>query len=182
MRSTIAAVAVAASAAVGGLAGAVLDTPTVAGAAQAATDAPSWVQEALRGLVDDGTITPEQADSVETALQDARPHRRFGHHRFGGRTHLSVVADTLGMTEDELRTALEDGQTLADLAGEQGVDVQTVVDALVASHKDRLDQAVAAGDITWEQAEEMLARAEERATALVNGERPAMRGHPHGRR
>lgn len=77
MRKTTAVATMAASLALGGLAGTVLGTPTLAGAAQTATGAVSWVQEALSGLVGDGTITQEQADRVESALEQARPERRF---------------------------------------------------------------------------------------------------------
>lgn len=181
MRKTIAAATVAASVAVGGLFGSVLGVPALAGAAGSAEGAVSWVEEALSGLVDDGTITGEQADAVETALGEARPERGFGHHG-GPMRHrgLEVVADTLGMTEDEVREALDGDQTIAELAAEKGAEVQAVVDAIVADHRARLDEHVAEGDLTQEQADEMSAGAQERATAFVNGEMPAFGpGGPH---
>ena len=180
MRKTTAVATMAASLALGGLAGTVLGTPTLAGAAQTATGAVSWVQEALSGLVGDGTITQEQADRVESALEQARPERGFDHHRFGGHIDLSVVAETVGLSEGELDIALRDGQTVADVAGERGVDVRDVIDAIVAVQRERLDEEVADGDLTQEQADEVLADTEERATAIVNGDVPAVRGGPHG--
>lgn len=151
---------------VGGLTGATLGVPGVAGAAETAA---GWVDEALGGLVDDGTITQAQADAVETALEEARPaggHRGIRHHG------LDAAADALAMSEDDVRDALADGKTLADLAGEKGITVEALVDALVAEHRARLDEEVAEGDLTQEEADERLARAEARATAFVNGERP----------
>ena len=181
MRKTIAAVALASSVAVGGLAGAIVGTPVLAGATETATGAVSWVQDARRGLVDDGTITQEQADRVETVLRGARPEGRFGHPRFARVMDLSVVAGSLGLSEDEVRTALQDGETIAEVAGEEGVDVQAVVNAIVAAHREHLDAEVADGDLTREQADEMLTLAEERAGALVNGKMPAFGGrHGHG--
>lgn len=174
MNKTIAAAAVAASIAAGGMAGLVLGTPPLAGAQTAAGEAISWVDEALSGLVSDGTITQDQADAVETALGDARPHH--GMHGRPGH-HLGVVAEALDMTEDQLRTALEGGKTIAEVAADEGVDVQAVLDALAADARARLDQAVADGDLTREQADERLARIEERVTAMVDGERPARHRH-----
>lgn len=174
MRKTAAAVAFAASMTVGGLAGATLGVPGVAGAAEAAA---GWVDEALGGLVDDGTITQAQADAVETALEEARParaHRALRHHG------LDAAADALAMTEEDVRDALADGKTLAEVAGEQGISVDALVDALVAEHQARLDEAVAEGDLTQEQADERLAAAEERVTAFVNGERPERPERPAG--
>lgn len=180
MRKTIAA----ASIAVTGLGVLGLGATAMAGAQDdSSDDEGGWVQDALGGLVDDGTITQDQADAVEDALQDARPEHGlgggFGPHGFAlGPGRLSTVAESLGVEEDELRAALEDGQTIADVAEEQGVDVQDVVDDIVAAQQERLDEAVADGHLTQEQADEILAGAEERATAFVNGERPDVEDLP----
>jgi hypothetical protein len=68
------------------------------------------------------------------------------------------IADLFGMTTDELQTAREGGQSLADIAKDKGVDEQTVVDTMLESRKEALDQAVAGGRITQEQADAMLER------------------------
>ena len=176
MKKTIAAAAVAASIAAGGLGGAVLGSPAIAGAAETAG---GWVQDALGGLVDDGTITQAQADAVETALEEARPAR--GPHGF--HADLGVLTEALGVTEDELRTSLRDGDTIAEVAAAEGVDVQVVIDAIVAAQQERVDAKVAEGDLTQEEADERMADAEERATDLVNGELPLRGpGHRGGRR
>jgi len=106
------------------------------------------IEEVLAGLVTDGTITDDQAREVADALgsSDALrgghegPGRRGGWGgpgRWGGHglgpLALDTAAEALGVTEQELRTALdEDGATLADVASTQGVDIQVLVDALVA--------------------------------------------------
>ena len=63
------------------------------------------IKSALSGLVDDGSLTQEQADEVATTLSDAG----LGHggHHGGDRIGLETAADALGLTEEELRTALE---------------------------------------------------------------------------
>ena len=48
------------------------------------------------------------------------------------------------MTADDLRTALQGGKSLADVAKDKGVDVAKVVDALVADLKAHLDAEVKA--------------------------------------
>jgi polyhydroxyalkanoate synthesis regulator phasin len=178
MRKTIAA----ASIAVTGLGVLGLGTAAIAGAQddpsdEADEESGGWVDDALGGLVDDGTITQEQADAVEDALRDARPergHDGFGHpgFLFGPGGDPSTLAESLGIEEDELRSELQDGKTIAEIAEEQGVDVQDVIDDIVAAQRERLDEAVADGDLTQEEADEILAGAEERVTAFVNGERP----------
>lgn len=183
-KKSIAAATVAASLAIGGLAGAALGTPGVAGAIELAGSAATtpaagggWVQDALTGLVEDGTITQEQADAVEAAFDEARPANpgRHGLRHLG----LEVAADALGMSEDDLRAALRDGQTIAEVAEAAGVDVQTVVDAVVADIEARLAERVEAGDLTQERADEMVADAADRVPELLERELPGFGGRHH---
>ncbi|MGY1728628.1 hypothetical protein ACI79J_16800 [Geodermatophilus sp. SYSU D01062] len=133
-----------------------------------ATSAVDRIRDALTGLVDDGSITAEQADEVATTLGEAG----LGDHGHGGGPgrglDLSVAAGTLGLSEDDLRTALEaDGASLASVAEEQGVAVDDLVAALVQAGQDRLDDAVADGRLTQEEADERAAGLESRVTDLV---------------
>jgi polyhydroxyalkanoate synthesis regulator phasin len=136
------------------------------------------IKSALSGLVEDGSLTQEQADEVATTLSDAG----LGHggHHGGDRIGLETAAEALGLTEAELRTALEpDGTSLADVAQDQGVDVGTLVDALVQAQQDRIAQAVEDGRLTQAEADERLADLEARVTERVNSD-DLIRGH-HGR-
>jgi len=102
----------------------------------------------------------------------------------GGRLEagLDTVASALGMTEADLRTALQDGKSIADVAKGKGVDVDTVISKLVDAATKKIDQAVTDGKLTKEQATTIKSGLKERITAHVNGTRPAGgpgRGH-HG--
>ena len=126
------------------------------------------ITEALSGLVSDGSLTQEQADEVASTLDEAGIGGRGGHGG-GGRLDFEAAATALGMTEEELRTALEaDGTSLADVAAEQGVEVDVLVDALVTAAEENIAQAVEDGELTKEQADERLADLEERVTERVN--------------
>lgn len=194
MRKTVAAAAMAASLTVGGAAGAALFAPQLVGAQDAAesTDAPAeagartaghFVEDALAPLVEDGTITQDQADAVAEALAEARPEGR-GHRpgHFGG----GAAAEALGMTAEELRTALRDGQSIADVAEAQGVDLDDVIAAIVAEASERLDTAVENGRLTEEEAAEREAELTEKVTEFVERtpeDRPAgERRGPRGER
>lgn len=202
MRRTAAGLAVAGVVGLSALAGGVVLGPTLAGA-QAETPAPSQspgtsaapetseertaerstrIREELQALVDAGTISAEQADEVAAHLAAQLPQRgpggRGGHG--GVRLGLETAAGALGVTEDELRTALADGQSLADVAEAQGVEVDALVSALVTEAQERLAAAVEEGRLTQEQADERAAELQERVTALV--ERAGQGRHgPHNR-
>lgn len=141
-------------------------------------DPSTRLAEVLQPLVADGTITQAQLDKVVETLIAAGPMRGGPGGRGPG---LQVVADTLGMTPDEVREAISNGQTLAQLAESKGSTAQALIDAMVAEAKTRLDEKVAAGDLTQEQVDARLATATERVTELVNNT-PAFRdGRGHGR-
>lgn len=144
-------------------------------------DPATHLRDELQALVDDGTLTAEQADAVAAHLAAQMPERRGGpggpgHHGRGPGRHPGmdgeVVAELLGIDAVELRAALRDGQSIADLAEANGVDVQTVIDALVDEAEGHLDLAVEDGRLTEAEADERLADITERITDRVNGERP----------
>ena len=102
----------------------------------------------LQPLVDDGTITGAQADAVTEHLVENRPERgdrvgRPGHRGLDGHgPNNTVLADLLGIDRETLLSELESGKSVADIAEENGVDVQTVIDALVADAESHVDLAV----------------------------------------
>ena len=77
-----------------------------------------------------------------------------------GQVELEAAAKVLGITADELSTALKDGKTLADLATAAGVDVEDVRDAINAVHavelRARIEAGLADGTISQEKADWLL--------------------------
>jgi hypothetical protein len=150
------------------------DTGTVE---DTAPDPGARLREALQPLVDDGTITAAQADAVATQLAESFPGRGGhggGHRGPGGGPAFDgeVLAGLLGIDVATLRTELESGSTIAEIASAHGVDVQTVIDALVAEAKSHLDLSVSNGRLTQEEADAKLVEVTERITDHVNN------GHP----
>lgn len=114
--------------------------------------------------------TAQESDSTPDTPPEAGAECPKPGHRRGA--HLEVAAEAIGISVEDLRAQLKDGTTIADVAAANGVDVQTVIDAMVADVKAHLDEAVANGDMTREQADERLDRATERITDHVNNAPP----------
>ena len=134
-------------------------TPPAADTTGARPDKATMLKARLQTLVDDGTLTSSQLDAVVAALEAARPmgggHEGRGHGGARGEKRqemLTTAADAIGITADELKTAIEGGQTIAQIAEANGKSVQSVIDALVAQ---------ASADLT------------QRITDMVNGVKPA---------
>jgi hypothetical protein len=90
----------------------------------------------------------------------------------------AAAAKYLGLDESALRTKLRNGQSLADVAKAQNKDVQGLEDAIVASQKAQLDNAVSAKKLTQSQADDVLAKLKSHVDDLVNAkppDRPAFR-------
>jgi hypothetical protein len=176
MRKAIAPIAI--TAALGGAFGAIAFGPSFAGAQDDSTTttvqeepadalrAPSGrIQDALSGLVDNGTLTQEQADAVTEALRDALPKGGRGHHILGS---FDAAADYLGLSKEALREALQGEATLADVAnGQEGKSAEALIAAMVADANTKIDEAVANGRIDEGRAAEMKGNLEERITSLV---------------
>ena len=138
-----------------------------------------------------GRITQAQADEMKQHIK-AGDGFFFGgpgmgrHHGPHGMHGLAAAAEYLGLTEAQLRTQLESGKSLADVAKAQGKSVDGLRKALIADVKAKLDQAVKDGKITAAQADEMLARFEDHVDDLIAGVRPDGPGpggglwHGHG--
>ncbi len=93
---------------------------------------------------------------------------------------LTVAAEELGMTVDELVAELEAGQTIADVAAARGVEPQAIVDAFIATRAEWMAQAVAAGRMTQEQVDAMLAQMSEAVLEHLSQPYDAGIGGPGG--
>jgi hypothetical protein len=98
----------------------------------------------------------------------------------GGGPGSAAIAEYLGLTAVELRTQLESGKTLADLAKAQNKTVAGLEDAIVAEARTHLDADVAAGKLTAAQEAAMLADLEAHVDDFVNGVGPGPGGRAPG--
>ena len=112
----------------------------------------------LGTLEAEGTVSAESAESATGVITEST-------------TRPSPIADAakaLGMTEAELKTELQAGKSIADVAKAKNVDLDTVIAALTAAFKAHLDEEVASGEHTQAEADAKLAEFKTRITTMVN--------------
>jgi hypothetical protein len=140
---------------------------------------PSRLSDALKTALSDrvdaavaaGRLTKAEGDALKQRIaSDGFPllgglHRGFGHGLFG---RLEAAAGYIGITETQLRTELEGGKSLAQVAKDHNKSVDGLVNALVADAKGKLDDAVSAGRLTKAQETELLGGLKDRITNMVN--------------
>jgi hypothetical protein len=145
------------------------------------------LKKALENRVDAavaaGAITKDEGDHLKQAIESGDvPLVGFpflSHGDFAGPRHfgaLRAAGTFLGLSDSELRSRLDSGKTLAQIAKDEGKSVDDLIQALLNDAKQHLDQAVAAGRLTQDQEQSILGDLKDRITALVNGERPQFRG------
>ena len=70
------------------------------------------------------------------------------------------LAELLGLEPEELRDLLHSGKTIEELADEAGVDLEAFREEMVANReekmRERIEEALAAGDISQDQADWLL--------------------------
>ena len=175
-----------------GAAGAVAITPASATTSNnAVASRLAHIKGALSGLVTDGTLTQSQADKVAGTLDSklgkhmGRSGNPGGHFGWMGMAETrAAAAKALGLTPEKLRTALQGGKTLAAIAKDQKVSVDSLVKAMVTATEQRLATAVKDGTLTQAKADQMKSSLTRRISDRVNGVRPdGGRGHgPRGSR
>jgi hypothetical protein len=163
-----------------GAIGAVAMTPASATTSDnVVTSRLAHIKSVLSGLVKDGTLTQAQADKVAGTLDSQPPMAGMGGRggmggRSGGMGMIQshdTAAKALGMTSDELYTAVQGGKSLADVAKDQKVSVDSLIKAMVADAEGDLAAAVKAGTMTQAQADTLKTSLTERITDQVNGVR-----------
>ena len=123
---------------------------------------------------------------MASTLDKKMPKRGVGGPgaRFGGMGMTQTrdaAAKALGLTPDKLEIALRSGKSLAEVAKDQKVSVESLVKAMVTATKGELAAAVKNGTMTQARADRMEISLTQRITDRVNRVRPD-RGMGHGPR
>jgi polyhydroxyalkanoate synthesis regulator phasin len=155
-------------------------------------DALSAAQDAqLDQAVKDGKLTQKQADAIKARRKQSgrvlggpfggRPG--FRGHGPGFERRVMIFPDlakALGMTRAQLFEQLRDGKTIAEIAKAKGKSLDDVRAAVKADAKERADKAVKDGDLTQQQADDLLAHLDKALEHLGDARPPMLGHHRHG--
>lgn len=78
------------------------------------------------------------------------------------------IASLLGLTSQELKQYLQDGDTIAQIAEHQGIEETKITDLLINNISTIWQQQLAAGQITQAQYEQYMTEAEDQAQTIIN--------------
>jgi hypothetical protein len=98
-------------------------------------------------------------------------------HRVLGEA-LNIAAKEIGVSAGDLKQALKDGKSIAQVAKEHDKSADDVVDAIVKKATSAIDQAVKDGKLDSKKADEIKQKLPDRAKQFVNRERQGSRSAP----
>ena len=130
----------------------------------------SGVLERLAPLVEEGTISQDQADAIAEDFTEEFTERfaQREERRAAAEANRQELLDLLGVTPEEFRESLAGGATLAEMAEQQGTTGEAVIDLLVSHAEERVAEAVENGRLTQEEADEKLVDITANITDKVN--------------
>ncbi|MGI9120660.1 MAG: hypothetical protein ACR2G7_11170 [Acidimicrobiales bacterium] len=100
-----------------------------------------------------GAAAQTAEPSTTTTEPPAPSHEGPRHDGVVRPDDVAVAAEAIGITTEELRTQLQADKSISAVAKEKGVDLQKVIDAIIAADTKAIDEAVAAGRLTQAQAD-----------------------------
>jgi len=101
--------------------------------------------------------------------QDEAESWRIHDYHLGmvGHIALEEVAEVLGLTPEELLARINEGQTIEQIALDQGISIEQVIEAALAPHAEMIAALVEDGYLSQEQADGILEQARLRVEQLV---------------
>jgi hypothetical protein len=132
--------------------------------------------EKIDAALDAGKIDEARAEELRAKAEERITTAVYSTHGggnpgLGNKPFRGLILDTtmdfLDLNQGQVVSHVRTGGTLAELAEENGSSGPELEEALVSAVDARLQEAVANGDITTEQAEKLLERATERIGELV---------------
>lgn len=128
------------------------------------------------GQVASGFAAPSKAGTNTVAAACGQGLRLGGTMAAAGGRLVDVVAKLTGLSAEEVQAKRAEGASFGAIADDAGVEAAAVVDGALEVRKQALADKVAAGAITQQQADEVLARMETRLTERVDSTTPCTGG------
>ncbi|MEM7117390.1 MAG: hypothetical protein AAF614_33470 [Chloroflexota bacterium] len=135
----------------------------------------AYRETAVADAIAAGTITDEQGEQLLSHDGKCNGKKQGRGGRLGRFVDREVVAaaiaDTLGISVEDLQAAKEDGTSMEELAAENGVELEDIRAAIEVVKTEAVQQAVEDGTITQEQADRILSGEGRRGKGGFGGNR-----------
>jgi hypothetical protein len=108
-------------------------------------DVNTVIDAMVASAVENGRDEAKAREVITRFVNEGRPDDGHPRLRRAIGIELGAAAEALGMERSELAQELQAGKTIAEVATEKGVNVDTVIDAMVAPVRERITEFVNEG-------------------------------------
>lgn len=120
-------------------------------------------------LLADGDISEAEADEWRSeVVLEAEDFVNASGTMLLGVDWFGVAAETIGLDDDALWDAIDNGQSIAEIAEANGSSAEAVTAAILQAEQAFIDELLVAGDITTEEADRWRAELAEELEYFVN--------------
>ena len=145
------------------------------------TAALTGLDDKVDALVEAGRLESDQVDDYKAAAEQRvrdwlagtyEGKRGKGRGRFGGKGVglVGIVSEQTGVSVEDIRAKLSDGDSLSDIIEEADGDVTAVTDAAMEAFETRLTAGIENGRIDAEKADELRESMRERIESALEAE------------
>ena len=138
----------------------------------------SIMTEKLNEAVAEGKITAdevltkasniqERAEQMVNKPLDQKPNKNHD-YRGKGRHLIGVVIESLGLEKADIATGIRNGSTLGEIAESNDITTEDLISTITSIMTEKLNEAVAEGKITADEALTKASNIQERAEQMVN--------------
>ena len=121
----------------------------------------------------------EHADEIIDERMTSTDELRRGGMRGGpGASPVAVLSDMTGLEAEAIHDLRADGNSFADIAADNGVDIDEVIDTMISDAEERLRDRVDDGRLTDEQVADILDEMRERLTEMMESTEAPSEGGP----
>lgn len=132
------------------------------------------------GLIGGGVVVAQESGDGDTS-DGERQFDGERQHRPGHGRGLGAIISASGLDASTFADGFESGMTINEVLAANNVDSGLVLGMVLADLEVKLGDKVADGSLTQEQADAMLANAETKIAALMDGTSPPPGDRPHDR-
>ena len=111
-------------------------------------------------VVEDGSAEVQPEEQTERPQREGRQRNNRTRSGLSNEEKVQVVADTLGITVEDVEAAREDGMSYEELAVANGSSIEALEDAIFDATVAKVNELVESGDLTEEEGAAIIAKLE----------------------
>ena len=127
-----------------------------------------FVANAQNGSSEKIISLDDPTNAIEEGKQNSETKSEMKQKRDKGRHLLGAVMKSLGLEKADIEAGIRNGATLSEVAESNGITTEDLISTITSIMTEKLNEAVAEGKITADEALEKAENIQQRAQEMIN--------------